>query len=93
MVRYGVETPDRTAFTMNLSLTGAFLKTNNVLRPGTLMQTEIEFPKERVALWAQVIWAKRVPTELAHILPCGMGVRFVNPGPDWERAFKSWMSK
>jgi hypothetical protein len=36
------------------------------------------------------VWAKRVPAELAHTLQCGMGVRFINPGGDWEETFESW---
>jgi hypothetical protein len=92
VVRYGVERPERTAFTMNLSLTGAFLKTNNVMRPGTLIQIEVEMGSEKITLWANVVWAKRVPSELAHLLECGMGVRFVNPGPEWERMFNDWQT-
>ena len=54
------------------------------------MQVELAFADETVSLWAQVVWAKKVPAELAHTLHCGMGVRFVNPGPDWEAAFERW---
>jgi len=92
MMRFGVESLERTGFTMNLSISGAFIRTNHVLRPGTLLQTEIEFPQEKISVWAQVVWAKRVPMELAHLLPCGMGVRFINPGPEWERLFNVWNS-
>lgn len=88
--RYGVDAPDRTAFTNNLSLTGAFLRTNMVYRPGTRLQLELSFPGENVQLWAQVIWSKKVPPQLAQTLHCGMGIRFLNPGPEWEEAFNRW---
>lgn len=94
MVRFGLSGPERTAFTMNLSLTGAFIRTNSVFKPGTTIQTEFEFPdQQKFTLWAQVVWAKRVPPELAHTLACGMGVRFVNPGDDWQEFFKDWQAK
>lgn len=89
-VRYGVNGLDRTAFTNNLSLSGAFLRTNMVYRPGTTIQLELSFPDGKVDLWAQVVWAKKVPPQLAQSLHCGMGVRFVNPGPEWEEIFNAW---
>ena len=88
--RYGVDSPDRMAFTNNLSLSGAFLRTNMVFRPGTTIQVELAFPDETVQLWAQVVWSKKVPPQLAQTLHCGMGIRFLNPGPDWEEAFDRW---
>lgn len=91
-VRYGLDGPDRTAFTNNLSLTGAFVKTNMVFRPGTTLQIEFEFPTERVSLWAQVVWSKRVPPQLAQAVHCGMGLRFINPGPEWEEVFNRWQA-
>jgi Tfp pilus assembly protein PilZ len=89
-VRYGVSALERTAFTNNLSLSGAFLRTNMVYRPGTTIQLEMAFPEETVSLWATVIWSKKVPPQLAQTLHCGMGLRFVNPGDDWEEAFSRW---
>jgi Tfp pilus assembly protein PilZ len=88
--RYGVESLDRTAFTNNVSLSGAFLRTNMVFRPGTTIQLELVLPDETVQLWAQVIWSKKVPPQLAQTVLCGMGVRFVNVGPEWEAAFERW---
>ena len=90
MVRYGVGKTDRTAFTMNVSLGGTYIRTNNVFKPGTTIQLELDFPSGKYSMWAQVVWAKRVPAQLAHILPCGMGVRFINPGEEWEKVFEEW---
>jgi hypothetical protein len=92
MVRYGLGRPDKTAFTTNISKTGAFLRTNQVLKPGTTIQVEFVFPDQPFSLWAQVMWSKKVPAQMAHILLCGMGVRFINPGPEWEVFFAAWES-
>ena len=83
--RYGVDALERSAFTSNLSVSGAFLRTNMVYRPGTTIQLELTFPDETVQVWAQVIWSKKVPPQLAQTLHCGMGIRFVNAGPEWEQ--------
>lgn len=90
MVRYGVGKADRTGFTRNLSLTGLYVQTNNVLRPGTTVQVEIVFPERQFSMWAKVVWAKKVPPQLAHILECGMGVCFIDPPPEWAEFFDSW---
>lgn len=90
MTRFGVERPDTTAFTMDVSEAGAFMRTNSVLRPGTTIQVEIEFPGRTFRLWARVVWARRVPVSLAHVLRCGMGVRFVDPGEEWKAFYRAW---
>lgn len=90
MVRYGLSTADKTAFTKNLSETGLFLQTNQVFKPGTMIQVQIQFRQETFSLWARVVWAKVVPPQLAHVLECGMGVCFVNPTPDWDAFFQKW---
>jgi Tfp pilus assembly protein PilZ len=93
-VRYGVQTLNKTAFTMNVSLTGAFVRTNDVFKPGTTMQVEVETSKEStLSLWAQVVWAKKVPAQMAHILPCGMGIRFIHPPPEWQEFFTRWQAE
>jgi hypothetical protein len=91
-VRYGLNALERMCYTNNVSLSGAFLRTNNVFKPGTTLQVEFEFPERSMALWAQVVWAKKVPPEMAHVILCGMGVRFINPGPEWAEAFGAWQS-
>ena len=93
MVRYGLSTADRTAFTKNLSETGLFLQTNQVFKPGTTIQVQIQFPNETFSMWAQVVRAKVVPPQLAHVLECGMGVRFIDPTPDWKAFFLEWKKK
>jgi Tfp pilus assembly protein PilZ len=93
MVRYGLSTPEKTAFTKNLSETGLFLMTNQVFKPGTTIQVQIQFPTETFSLWARVVWAKVVPPQLSHVLECGMGVCFVDPGDEWKTFFLAWKKK
>lgn len=90
MVRFGEGTPNRTAFTKNLSETGLFLQTNHVYKPGTVLSVEMQFPDRTFATWARVVWAKKVPPQLAHILECGMGVCFLEPSPEWLAFYQNW---
>ena len=93
MVKYGLSAADKTAFTKNLSETGLFIQTNSVFKPGTTIHVAIQFPQDTVSMWAEVVWAKVVPPQLAHVLECGMGVRFVDPTPDWKATFREWKKK
>ena len=57
------------------------------------MQVELIFPDRTFKLWARVIWAKKVPPQLAHILDCGMGVCFSDPSADWVDYFADWQAQ
>jgi hypothetical protein len=90
MVRFGASAADKTAFTKNVSQSGMFLSTNNVFKPGSTIQVTLVFPDRQFTMWARVFWAKAVPPQLAHVLECGMGVRFIDPDPEWPDYFKAW---
>jgi hypothetical protein len=90
MVRYGTSAVDKRAFTKNLSETGICLKTNAVVRPGTTLQLEIQSEEIKFSMWGQVIWAKKVPPQLAHVLDCGMGIRFIDPDSGWIDFARTW---
>lgn len=93
MVKYGLATAEKTGFTKNLSETGLFVQTNQVFKPGTTIQVQIQFPKETHSMWARVVWAKSVPQSLAHVLECGMGVCFIDPSAEWITFFHNWAKK
>ncbi len=93
MVRYGAGSPDKTAFTKNVSDTGLFLQTNSVVQPGTTIQVEIIFPDRSFNMWARVVWAKKVPPQLAHVVACGMGICFIDPPADWIEYYHLWARK
>jgi PilZ domain-containing protein len=78
-VRFGIDCPTRLAFTEDLSSTGLFIKTTNICVPGSLIQVEVNLSEQQtVVLEGRVMWAKKVPPQLIHIVKkCGMGVRIV----------------
>lgn len=84
MVRFGLDKLEKTGFTMNVSRSGLFLRTNSIYKPGTTIQVEIVLPDRRFSLWAKVVWGKKVPPQLAHVLECGMGIRFLEPLDAWR---------
>ena len=93
MVRFGQGSNEKTGFTRNISETGLFLQTGAVFSPGSTIQVSVHFPEKTWTLWARVAWAKRVPPQLTHILECGMGVHFVEPGEEWRGFFEDWKKK
>lgn len=90
MVRYGPSGPVRTGFTKNLSETGLFVRSNQVYPPGTTLHVEVQFPERTFHLWAKVMWAKRVPAQLSHVLDCGMGLHFLEPDAGFLEYFRDW---
>jgi hypothetical protein len=83
MVRYGVGSTTRTAFTQNVSESGLCIKTNQVYGRGSIVEIEIESDKCKAHLRGRVAWAKQVPPQLAHILGCGMGIRCLVADDAW----------
>jgi hypothetical protein len=83
MVRYGTRATDKTAFTRNISERGLFLQTNSVMKPGSTIQVRIQFPEQEFHMWARVRWAKKAPGQLVGIVAAGMGVKFIEPPPEW----------
>ncbi|MBL0224438.1 MAG: PilZ domain-containing protein [Geobacteraceae bacterium] len=77
-VRFGIGETSRVAFTEDVSLTGMFIKTPNICPPNTKIEIEFEVAQNKVALEARVMWAKKVPQNLFHLVKkSGMGVRFL----------------
>ncbi|MFQ5900977.1 MAG: PilZ domain-containing protein [Thermodesulfobacteriota bacterium] len=90
IVYFGIEVADNTAFTRNVSETGVFINTNKVYKPGTTIKLKLNFPERSFSMLASVIWAKRIPPQLTRVVACGMGVRFIDPGPEWFEFFNQW---
>jgi PilZ domain len=78
-IRFGIDEAVRVAFTEDLSMTGMFIKSPNVITPNTKIVIEFELPEgSRIELEARVMWAKKVPANLFHLVKrSGMGVRFI----------------
>jgi len=68
----------RRAFTEDLSPLGMFIKTANVCLPNTIVQIELLVDDQPIRFEARVMWAKRVPQNLFHLVKKGgMGVRII----------------
>lgn len=93
-VRFGIENATRVAFTEDVSMTGMFIKTPNVAPPNTKLRIEFEIPEgPRVEIEVRVMWAKKVPQNLFHLVKkSGMGVRFLR-FHSGEDAFDDYFEK
>ena len=78
-IRFGIDVPNRVAFTEDISKTGMFIKTPNITPPNTKIIIEFTFSNDqKVEIEARVMWAKKVPQNLFHLVKkSGMGVRFL----------------
>ena len=90
MVRYGVDGPEKTAFTRNISDTGLFLQTNLVVQPGSTIQVKFELLNREFIMWARVMWARKVPAQLAQVMMAGMGIRFIDPPAAYTETYQAW---
>lgn len=78
-VHFGIEEASRVAFTVDISINGMFIKSCNVCPPNTRIRIEFSLENDaKVVLEARVMWAKKVPQNLFHLVKkSGMGVRIL----------------
>lgn len=79
-LRFGkTSPPGNLAYTEDISMTGIFIKTPNVLQPGNCISIILEVPDtDPVVMEGRIMWAKRVPLSLIHrVNKSGMGVKIV----------------
>lgn len=78
-IRFGIDEPNRVAFTEDISISGMFIKTPNIVPPNSKIRIVFELDgNQKVELEARVMWAKKVPQNLFHLVKkSGMGVRFL----------------
>jgi hypothetical protein len=78
-IRFGIDEAVRVAFTEDVSMTGMFIKTPNIVTPNSKVIIELILPDgTRVVIEARVMWAKKVPQNLFHLVKkSGMGVHFL----------------
>jgi len=76
-LKYGVREPERSAFTEDISSDGLFIKTVSAYPPGKRMKVELYAPdKSTIQLEGYVMWIKRVPPGLIHLVKKGgMGIK------------------
>lgn len=78
-IRFGIAEPNRVAFTEDISISGMFIKTPNIVPPNTKIRIVFELAADQmVDVEARVMWAKKVPQNMFHLVKkSGMGVRFL----------------
>ena len=77
-VKFGIDDAARAAFTEDISYNGMFIKTANICPPGSKIKIEFIIDGGTVSVTARVMWAKKVPQNLLHLVKkAGMGVRFL----------------
>jgi hypothetical protein len=77
-IRFGIDDVSRVAFSEDLSATGMFIRTATVCPPNSRIGIEFTVDGHLVQVDARVMWAKKVPQNLFHLVKgSGMGVRFL----------------
>lgn len=90
-VRFGKELPTHVGYTTDISATGLFIKSSTIFPPQTVLRIALTLPDDRVVLLSGVVmWAKRVPPQLARLVrKNGMGVRLQQPDQIYLGLFQS----
>lgn len=78
-LKFGREAATNVAYTEDISMTGLFIKSPNVIQPGNRISIELEMPDTNpVVMEGIVMWAKRVPLSMIHrINKSGMGIKIM----------------
>ncbi len=77
-LKFGMDEPNRIAFTEDVSAQGMCIRTAFVCPPGTEIVIELCLPDgNQVRIKGVIAWAKKVPSNMVHLVKkCGMGVKF-----------------
>jgi hypothetical protein len=76
-LRFGVEAPNKIAFTDDITREGLFIRSALAVVPGTRLKVELTTPEGNILLDAEVRWAKRIPPHMVNKLKGGMGLRIL----------------
>ncbi len=89
-VRFGIHRLDHRAPVANISEDGMCIRTNEVYKTGSRILIALDLPGGEVHLRGEVMWAIRVPEHQTEYMEHGMGVQFLDAGPEWRKAFDAW---
>jgi hypothetical protein len=85
-VKYGEARPDKTGYANNVSPDGLYLQGAR-FKAGTLLFVEAQVKEQTFMLMAQVRWTTHPHPVLVMSAPDrGVGLRILNPSPEWEAA-------
>ena len=90
-VSYGLTSADCTAAAENISESGMYINTNQPFKNGTRLILQIEFPDRLFVHRGEFVWTIQATEHLRGELICGMGLKFIDPAPEWPRFFREWM--
>ena len=92
-VRYGLEQPVKLAFTEDISTTGIFIRTYDVLKPGSVILVEIYLSDDtKIMFKGRVMWEKKLPPALVgQAKKAGMGIKIVEFLSDGESVWKKYI--
>ena len=92
-VRYGLEKPVKLAFTEDISTTGIFIRTHDVINPGSVILVEIYLSDDtKIMFKGRVMWEKKLPPALVgQAKKAGMGIKIVEFLSDGERVWKKYI--
>ena len=78
-LRYGLEQPEKLGFTEDISTTGIFIRTPQVIQPGKILYVEFRLNDDTLILIkGRIMWAKKVPQNLMVKVKGGMGVHILS---------------
>ena len=78
MWKYGEEGQANRSISTNVSRTGIFVRTQQVLPSGTRLRLEVGHSGRSFVVEGVVMRALRTPSHLQSVMPSGMGVRFLS---------------
>jgi len=92
-VRYGLEKPEKLAFTEDISMTGLSIRTHEVVKPGSVIATEVYLTDDtKIQLQGCVTWAKKLPPAMVgETKKAGMGIKIVEFLSDGESVWKKYL--
>jgi len=92
-VRYGLDQPSKLAFTEDICATGIFIRTYDVIKPGSIINVEIYLSEDRkILLKGCVKWVKKLPPVMVgQAKKAGMGVKILEVLSDGESLWREFI--
>ena len=92
-MRYGLEKPEKLAFTEDISMTGLSIRTHEVVKPGSVIVAELYLSDDtKILIKGCVTWAKKLlPAMAGETKKEGMGIKIVKFLSDGESVWKKYI--
>ena len=92
-VRYGLEQAVKLAFTEDISTTGIFIRTYDVLKLGSVILVEIYLSDDtKIMCKGRVMWEKKLPPAMVgQVKKAGMGIKIVEFLSDGKNVWREFI--